>query len=235
MTNFAARSCSACANREVRRRREERATGFSTVHSRPICASDQLISVSTKTRSSAKHQTQSHGNNPAVNPPFPRWRRRHAGGRHHTREIAVVQSPAGDGRDCCRTLTAPAARRQRCFTNGKGKASCEAPGYGPLLRFPPPDGRSAAPGVLSAISALERWRREAALGFAATWNRDRRLRPGRLGVPGRDAVLEGVLLQRPACGDALPAACSRRAMALRGLSLEPRRALGRACLGSRPA
>ena len=58
--------------------------------------------------------------------------------------------------------------------------------------------RSGASRLRAAVPALDRRRRQAPLDFAAARHRHRRLRPGRLGVPGRHPVLEGVLLRRAA-------------------------------------
>ena len=104
--------------------------------------------------------------------------------------------------------------------------SCATPGSTPTSSALEVDPTHLA--FAPAVPALDRRRDEAPLDLAAARHRDRRLRPGRLGVPGRHAVLEGVLLRRPAGRDPLHRAAGRRALALRRLRVERRRPRGRA-------
>ena len=70
---------------------------------------------------------------------------------------------------------------------------------------------------------------------AAARHGDRRLRPRRLGVSGRDPVLEGVRLRRPPGRDPLHRAAGRRRLAVRRLRMERRTAARRARAEPRPA
>ena len=79
----------------------------------------------------------------------------------------------------------------------------DAAGHRALFGFCRAAGRRGASRVLAAVSALDRRRGEAAMDLVAARHRDRRLRSGRLGFPGRHAAVEGVFLRRPARRDAL--------------------------------
>ena len=103
---------------------------------------------------------------------------------------------------------------------------------------PPPRGHGPLPGRLGgarrrrrarvhpAVPALVGWRHQAALDPSAARGGDRRLRPGRVGVPDRHADLEGVQL-RPPRRDPLHGAPRGRHVEVRGVRLDRGR-LGRA-------
>ena len=127
----------------------------------------------------------------------------------------------------------------RCERRGISSSNCSEAAivtarHRTVLEFREAGGRSNAPRRSRRSIRCGPMGVEAPVDFAAARHRHRRLRPRRLGLPGRDAVLEGVLLRRTAGGDPLPRTPGRRAVALCRLRMERRRPRGRSCARTGP-
>ena len=99
-------------------------------------------------------------------------------------------------------LVASACRRaERAAAAGRRRAPGAPARHRALRRLRHARDRPEQPRLRAAVSALDRWRGEAALDLAAARHRHRRLGSRRLGLSRGHAVLEGVRLRRPAGRD----------------------------------
>ena len=96
------------------------------------------------------------------------------------------------------------------FAGGFAAGAGDPGRHRPLFELRAPRGRSRASRLRAPVCALDRRGQQAPLDLAAARHRDRRVRSRGLGLPGRHAVLEGVLLRRAPGRDALHRAAAGR-------------------------